>query len=531
MKITKRVICAIMILILTASASVTAGAETVTEDFGKNNPIIENAYDTNMTAVNDVKNGETFFCVQKSAQPGSGYITYSFKNQKITDFSFRMYYMEGFLYAGMDNRYAAYALVENESEYRKIELKTDIDEGVIIENGAYSVTSAVACPSSELPENTVAVKIVVDPQKYGYVPYTIRIKEITVETEDHEHNAVIPTEDDSAYFRPGEEKTVKRNGFSETRYASFTSSNGKNYHYSVALPDNFDENKEYPLLMYLHGLGGDTLFTVYENFLESVFRKNECIVIAPIAYMAEEDFWVDYSAVAEGLASHTLCSNYTQSKYEMTDALRFAIELYASYCEKYNVIRSFIVGYSMGAYGTWDLITRCPGLFDAAVPVSGAGDASKGEILKDQLIWAFHGNADATVDYMGTKNMYDAVLAVGGEKMKYTEYEGGDHGICYLAYNESLPWLFGEVTEKTAPYKHKVDLGTLFGSNEETSEEEASEEGSEEISGESGKVPEPTSEEEPKTGSKPGKWLLPAVAAISAAAAAAAVIIIKKKKK
>ena len=45
---------------------------------------------------------------------------------------------------------------------------------------------------------------------------------------------------------------------------------------------------------------------------------------------------------------------------------------------QYNIDpdRIYITGLSMGGFGTWGAVTRRPGLFAAAVPMSGYGNAS-----------------------------------------------------------------------------------------------------------------------------------------------------------
>jgi predicted peptidase len=60
--------------------------------------------------------------------------------------------------------------------------------------------------------------------------------------------------------------------------------------------------------------------------------------------------------------------------------------------------RLYGTGLSMGGYGTWDLITRLPDTFAAAVPICGGGDESKATAMAKVAQWIFHGGADTVVE-------------------------------------------------------------------------------------------------------------------------------------
>ena len=59
--------------------------------------------------------------------------------------------------------------------------------------------------------------------------------------------------------------------------------------------------------------------------------------------------------------------------------------------EKYSVDekRIYVMGFSMGGYGTWNALMNHPDVFAAGVPMCGAGDPSKAELLKNIPIWGF----------------------------------------------------------------------------------------------------------------------------------------------
>ena len=97
----------------------------------------------------------------------------------------------------------------------------------------------------------------------------------------------------------------------------------------------------------------------------------------------------------------------------------------------------------MGGFGTFDAITRYPGLFAAAVPVCGAGDTSKATTIKHIPIWIYHGADHPAVSPAHTYNM-NAALVKAGARPGVTIYPGIGHFSWLGAYIDPLmiEWLF-----------------------------------------------------------------------------------------
>ena len=226
---------------------------------------------------------------------------------------------------------------------------------------------------------------------------------------------------------------------------SFTASNGETISYYVCLPKGYDDTTDYPLVVYMHGIGGDTDTSGYEYLRTEIFKRGyKAVIIAPIASWSGGQEWIDRTVlVGEGPRK-----DYNQDELTATKALVAAKELIEQSKNTYHTIRkrTYCVGVSMGGYGTYELITRYPGLIDAAVPICGAGDISKASLLSALPVWAFHGTADAAVDYNSDKALADAIVALGNPNFRFTTYEGVDHGIWYKAMSEPdmLPWLFSQ---------------------------------------------------------------------------------------
>jgi predicted peptidase len=107
--------------------------------------------------------------------------------------------------------------------------------------------------------------------------------------------------------------------------------------------------------------------------------------------------------------------------------------------------RLYVMGISLGGYGTWDIITRRPEMFAAAVPICGGGNISKASLMVKTAIWAFHGDQDELVNVSESRKMIAAIRNAGGAP-RYTEYEGVGHNSWERAFTEQdlLPWMFAQ---------------------------------------------------------------------------------------
>ncbi|HEV7704706.1 MAG TPA: prolyl oligopeptidase family serine peptidase [Gemmatimonadaceae bacterium] len=125
--------------------------------------------------------------------------------------------------------------------------------------------------------------------------------------------------------------------------------------------------------------------------------------------------------------------------------------------------RLYATGLSMGGYGVWQQIVDHPGVFAAAVAVSGGltpsadmdnlfvsvkGDdpfAAVAQVTKGLPIWIFHGAKDDVVPTVQSRKLVQAMRDVGTD-VKYTEYPDVGHGAWDPAYadEELWKWLFAQ---------------------------------------------------------------------------------------
>ncbi len=212
------------------------------------------------------------------------------------------------------------------------------------------------------------------------------------------------------------------------------------------------QEEKYPLVVFLHGAGerGDDnekqLIHVAELFTRAYNRVNyPCFFIAP--QCPEEKKWVE---VSWKLKKHVMPAEPSVTMKLTTDLINRLIKKYPI-----DTSRIYVTGLSMGGFGTWDLISRYPDKFAAAVPICGGGDENKAALIKDLPIWAFHGKNDKAVSVLRSRNMINAIKASGGTPV-YTEYSELGHLCWNAAYNEKelLKWLFSQKKNTDETDKH-----------------------------------------------------------------------------
>ena len=224
--------------------------------------------------------------------------------------------------------------------------------------------------------------------------------------------------------------------------ATFEDGNQK-LNYRILKPSKIEAGKKYPLVLFLHGAGergdnnaaqlthGGTLFSSPKNR-----EKYPAYVIFPQCPNGKR--WVEVNWNEK--APHA-------SPKEPSAPMRLT-KLMLDQFIKANPVdpdRIYVMGLSMGGFGTWDFLQRYPAVAAAAVPICGGADNSSADKLKHVAIWAFHGSADTTVWPQRSRSMVDELKKASGN-VRYTEYDkvGHDSWSRAFAEPELLPWLFAQ---------------------------------------------------------------------------------------
>lgn len=127
---------------------------------------------------------------------------------------------------------------------------------------------------------------------------------------------------------------------------------------------------------------------------------------------------------------------------------------------KMDVCRTYIAGFRLGAYGTWQMISAYPRLFAAAFPVHGYGEPYKVRSAKEVPIWAVHFSQDSQIPALerflqkegnilaGSRLLVQALWNVGG-RPKYTELPGcGEEAISEEILSQAMEWMLEQDRRK-----------------------------------------------------------------------------------
>ena len=211
-----------------------------------------------------------------------------------------------------------------------------------------------------------------------------------------------------------------------------------------------------PLLVYLHGadaFGDDNEAQLAIHDIGTCFarperqREHPCFILAP--QCTQKSRWSVRSSGGR--------------------LLRY-IDKLISEESRIDRDRIYIYGYSAGAIGSLRLIKERPELFAAAVPICGATEKDKMEILEeiplwlvhavdDEIVWASFNSGDSQSALMGSAEIYD-MLKEKAADIRYTEYPAGfmkeKYGVnphCTwvpVAEDEEIAsWLFSHTGKRT----------------------------------------------------------------------------------
>jgi predicted peptidase len=210
---------------------------------------------------------------------------------------------------------------------------------------------------------------------------------------------------------------------------TFKAKDGQVLDYSLFVPAKIKSGEKIPLVLCLHGAGGNTEAA---KVLATAERqaKQPCIIMAP-ACDTRTARWVE-TPFRPGAQRSVL-----PELLAALDAVMSELPV--------DPTRVYITGQSMGGIGTWGIIVAHPERFAAAIPVCGHWQPDDARKIASIPIWAFHGEKDPTVPVAGSRNMI-AALKTAGAAPRYTEYPGMGHNSWISAYatDELWEWVFAQ---------------------------------------------------------------------------------------
>jgi predicted peptidase len=219
--------------------------------------------------------------------------------------------------------------------------------------------------------------------------------------------------------------------------------------YRILYPKNFSEDKLYPLVLFLHGAGergdnnrsqlthGSKLFASDEN--RDAFPA---IVIFP--QCPQNDYWANVSI---DRTTQPLSIKF-QNGGEPTKAMSLVLKLMEDMIAKPYVAKQqvYVGGLSMGGMGTFEILSRKPSMFAAAIAICGGGSKEAAKAYaKTTELWIFHGAKDDVVIPQLSIDMVSAILEYGGTP-NFTLYADANHNSWDATFAEPklLPWLFSK---------------------------------------------------------------------------------------
>lgn len=201
-----------------------------------------------------------------------------------------------------------------------------------------------------------------------------------------------------------------------------------NFNYLQYLPQDYDENKKYPLVFFLHGAGerGDDLTLVARH----AFMK----------YVREEGKEYPFIFLAPQCPQGKYWGCYTES------LLVFLEEM----CTHLPIDRKrvYLTGLSMGGTGTFMLAMAAPERFAAIAPICGSGIVWNAHILKDIPVYMWHGDCDDVVPIQESITMLTKIHKYGGNAKLKICY-GVGHNAWDIAYkdDELVDWFLSHKKE------------------------------------------------------------------------------------
>jgi len=189
--------------------------------------------------------------------------------------------------------------------------------------------------------------------------------------------------------------------------------------YRVYIPNGYDGAKEFPLVIALHGMGGN------ENSYFDAYQRG--------AFKVEAEKRGYLVACPKGRLP---ASMYTGTAEQ--DVMDVIAEMRQAY--KVDPQRIYLTGHSMGGYGTWSVAMNHPELFAALAPIAGGGNiAGMAKIAHIPQI-VIHGDNDKTVPVERSRVMVEAAKTAKTE-IKYVEVPGGSHmSVAAPAFPDIFDW-------------------------------------------------------------------------------------------
>jgi predicted esterase len=191
--------------------------------------------------------------------------------------------------------------------------------------------------------------------------------------------------------------------------------------YRVYLPTSYSSSKKYPLVVLLHGAGGDE--TDFIEAYRGLWPK-----------LAEERGYILASVNGRGPLSGY--SKESGGEQDVLDVMEMVKQRYSV-----DIAKVYLGGHSMGGGGTWKIGLEYQDKFAGFIPIAPAGNNPA--LMKDlkKPVFLACGVNDALVPVAGCRAVSEKAKELNAP-VKYSEYPGADHlSVAVTAIPDIFNWL------------------------------------------------------------------------------------------
>lgn len=207
---------------------------------------------------------------------------------------------------------------------------------------------------------------------------------------------------------------------------------GKEMEYALFVPTSYDKSKKYPLVIALHGLGGNPQQFMRTRGLMEQAEKRGYIVAAPMGY--NERGWYG----VRGLKGKNMDpENLGElSEKDVMNVLGIVKNDYSV-----DPDRVYLMGHSMGGGGSWHLGIKHAGEWAALAPIAPAifsRNPTELEKIKSTPVILVQGDKDVLVPVAGARRWAEQMKKLEMTH-EYIEVKDGNHG---NVVGENIPKIF-----------------------------------------------------------------------------------------
>lgn len=214
--------------------------------------------------------------------------------------------------------------------------------------------------------------------------------------------------------------------------------------FSLFVPDNYDPAKAWPLIVDLHGAGVTPLQQMLFDGTTDFAQRDGYIVLTPMGFSTFGG-WGPARGTPQ-IVDTSDVNPETGAKWT-TNALseHDALTVLAMVRDAFNVDkdRIYLMGHSMGGFGTFFLGAKHNTLWAGIAPIAGGGVGpnAPAEKLKALPVLVMHGSEDNVVNKASSRAAVRELQKAGGQHI-YLEFPGKDHEFFIRRGRENLEKVF-----------------------------------------------------------------------------------------